>query len=174
MRKAVLIASAVLGIAVIGTALAAYLGWRALATPMTLEEPRVLLEVPAGTPLARVSARLAERGMFEHPHLLTWYARLSGAATRVHAGEYELTSGTTPLELLDELVAGNVYMHQVTIIEGWRFADLVRALREHPAIAATQLDGEAIMTEVGEPDVHPEGQFLPDTYTFPTRRTSSS
>jgi UPF0755 protein len=171
MRKAILVASAVLIVAIIGGALAAHLAWRELTAPMALDGPPVLLEVPAGTPLAHVSATLAERGMLEHPRVLTWYARMTGMATRIHAGEYALASGTTPLELLDDLVAGKVYMHQLTVIEGWRFADLVGALRAHPAVAATELDGEAVMAEVGKPDLHPEGQFLPDTYTFPKGTT---
>jgi UPF0755 protein len=58
-------------------------------------------------------------------------------------------------------------LHQFTIVEGLRFADVLVALRAHPAIAATTLDGAAIMAEVGAANVHPEGQFFPDTYRFP-------
>jgi UPF0755 protein len=52
-------------------------------------------------------------------------------------------------------------------VEGSRFADVLVALRAHPAIAATDLDGAAIMAELGAANVHPEGQFFPDTYRFP-------
>ena len=44
---------------------------------------------------------------------------------------------------------------------------MLAALRAHPAIAATELDGAAIMSALGAPGVHPEGQFFPDTYRFP-------
>jgi len=54
----------------------------------------------------------------------------------------------------------------MTIVEGWRFAELLRALRTNPAIVASTLDGPGIMTALGEPGVHPEGQFFPDTYSF--------
>jgi UPF0755 protein len=127
----------------------------------------VLLDVPSGTPLGRVSAELASRGVLEHPRVLTWYARLSGDATRIHAGEYALQKGMTPLDLLERLVAGQVVMHQLTVVEGWRFADLKRVLRAHPAIAATDLADDEIMAQLGHPELHPEGQFLPDTYSFP-------
>ena len=63
-----------------------------------------------------------------------------------------------------ELVSGQVYLHQLTIVEGWRFRNL-RARARYPAIART-LDGAGIMTALGEPGVHPEGQFFPDTYIF--------
>jgi UPF0755 protein len=70
-----------------------------------------------------------------------------------------------------QLVAGQVLLHQLTIVEGWRFTELLAAVRAHPAIRAGELDGAAIMTALGESDVHPEGQFFPDTYSFPKGTT---
>jgi UPF0755 protein len=58
-------------------------------------------------------------------------------------------------------------LHQITIVEGWRFNELLAALRANPAVKPSTLDGPAIMKALGEPDVHPEGQFFPDTYSFP-------
>ncbi|HEX7080316.1 MAG TPA: endolytic transglycosylase MltG [Gammaproteobacteria bacterium] len=167
MRKTLLIAVTALALLLIGAAAAGVVAWRELASPMPIAEPAEFFEIAPGTPLARVSAELGERGLVRQPWILTWYARLSGAATHIHAGEYRVARGTTPLELLDMLVAGRVHLHQVTIVEGWRFEDLLRALREHPAVQATDLDGAEIMAALGEPGVHPEGQFLPDTYSFP-------
>jgi UPF0755 protein len=105
--------------------------------------------------------------VLEHEWLLKLYARFSGDATKVRAGEYRLPPGTTPLTLLEKLVSGQVYLHQITIVEGWRFDDLLAALRANPAVKPSALDGDAIMTALGEPGVHPEGQFFPDTYSFP-------
>ncbi|HEY8520630.1 MAG TPA: endolytic transglycosylase MltG [Gammaproteobacteria bacterium] len=145
---------------------ATWYAWRALNAPLALEE-RTWLEVPSGSPLRRVSERLAERGLLARPWLLTAYGRVTGQATRIHAGEYELVPGTTPVSLLDQLVAGQVYLHQITVVEGARFADFLAALRSHPAVTATTLTPEEIMAELGQPGVHPEGQFFPDTYRFP-------
>jgi UPF0755 protein len=64
-------------------------------------------------------------------------------------------------------VAGEVYLHQITIVEGSRFSEVLAALRSHEAVAATDLDEDAIMSALGTPGVHPEGQFFPDTYRFP-------
>lgn len=148
-----------------------YAAWRHLESPMALADEPVVLDVPSGTPLAKVSDELTRRGILEHPRLLTWYARFSGDATRIHAGEYALREGMTPLDLLDMLVAGQVVLHQLTIIEGWRFSDLLHVLREHPAVAVTELEPGDIMARLGSPDLHPEGQFLPDTYRFPRGTT---
>jgi UPF0755 protein len=146
---------------------AAALAWRQLNAPLALTEEGAWLRIESGTPLRRVTADLAQRGILDQPWLLAAYARVTGEATRIHAGEYRLSEGTTPLTLLAKLVNGDVYLHQITIVEGSRFAELLQALRSHPAIAASQLDGAAIMNALGAPGVHPEGQFFPDTYRFP-------
>jgi UPF0755 protein len=167
MAKRLLIALAVLGVLLAAAALTANHFWRSLHEPLSIAEEGEWLDVPSGTPLRRISTELGERGILKYPWLLTWYGRFNGAATQIRAGEYRVPSGTTPATLLDQLTSGAVYLHQFTIVEGWRFTDMLAALRAHPAIVATELDGEAIMAQLGAPGVHPEGQFFPDTYRFP-------
>jgi UPF0755 protein len=140
---------------------------RTLSTPLPLPVEGTRIEIASGTSLRRVAADLAEQGLLDAPWLLTLHARYTGDATRIQAGEYELAQGTTPLTLLAKLVAGQVFLHQLTIIEGSRFRDLLVAVRGHPAIVASALDGAQLMTELGAPGLHPEGQFFPDTYRFP-------
>jgi UPF0755 protein len=168
IRKLV-IALAVLAALLAVAGAGVYAAWRTLDEPLDVpsDAQARLFDVPPGSSLKRVGADLAERGVLDHPRVLTWYARLRGDATHVHAGEYELEPGLTPRRLLEKLVAGRVYLHQFTIVEGWRFDDLLRALRAQPAISATELDAAAIMAELGEPGLAPEGEFFPDTYKFP-------
>src|SRR5690606_40516103 len=125
MRKWVIGSAIVFALVLVGAGVSLSLAWRFLSSPMQIDEPQVFVEVPSGTPLYRLSARLAERGLLSHPRILTWYGRLTGDATRIHAGEYRLTPGTTPIALIEKLVSGQVHLHQLTIIEGWRFADLL-------------------------------------------------
>jgi len=171
MRKRILIAvSAVLVLALTAAALGA-LAWRDLNQPLNLAAEGDRLRIPSGTPFYRVTVELGERGLLDRPWLLRVYAGLAGEATRVRAGEYQLDPGTTPLALLEKLVAGDVFLHQFTIVEGLRFAEVLTALRSDPAITATELDGAAIMSALGAAGVHPEGQFFPDTYRFPLGTT---
>jgi UPF0755 protein len=130
-----------------------------------------VFEVASGTPLRRLAEDLNARGMLPHPHLLTWYARVTGDATQVKAGEYRMTPGTSPLELLEMLVDGQVLVYQLTVIEGWRYTDLIAVVRAHPAIKAGTFEPAQLMAELGKPEFHPEGQFLPDTYVFPRGTT---
>jgi UPF0755 protein len=151
---------------VLGAAGLAAFGWRALHAPLAIPAQGATLDVVSGTGFSRVATDLAERAHLRNPRVLALYARFSGDATRIRAGEYLLTPGLTSLTLLDKLVAGEVVLHQVTVVEGSRFADMLAALRAHPAIVASTLDGDAIMAALGAPGVHPEGQFFPDTYRF--------
>ena len=164
-RLAIAAVASAAGIALL--AAAATIAWRELNTPLPLPEPAVLFEVQGGMPLETVTRRLAERELLPAPGLLDWYARLRGDATRIRAGEYELVAGLTPVALLDKFVEGDVYLHRFAIVEGWRFSELATALRANPAIESELLDESEVMTALGQPGVHPEGQFLPDTYSFP-------
>ncbi len=165
--KRVWIALGAMLVLALSVAGAAALAWRELNTPLALPADGAWVRIESGTPLRRVTADLAERGLLDQPWLLATYARLTGDATRVRAGEYQITPDTTPLTFLAKLVAGDVYLHQITIVEGSRFAEVLAALRAHEAVQATALDGAAIMAALGAPGVHPEGQFFPDTYRFP-------
>jgi UPF0755 protein len=141
--------------------------WRALTEPIDVPAEGLFFEIESGAALSTVTARLARRGAVDRPWLLNWYGRLRGDATRIKAGEYRLDGRLSAVDLLDKLSAGEVYLHQFTIIEGWRFENMLAALRAHAAVDAGTTTGEEIMAALGKPDAHPEGQFLPDTYTFP-------
>jgi len=127
------------------------------------------VEIPPGTPLARVAADLESRGMLRQPAVLSWYGRLSGEASRIKAGEYVLQPGLSAAEALAKFVAGDVRLYSFTIVEGWTTAEAVRALQEHPAILATfgPYQPAALLEAVEAEEDHPEGLLFPETYHFP-------
>ncbi len=163
-RRVVIAVSAAI---VVGMGATGTLGWQRLSSPMEILSSGVTLDIPSGTPLSSVTDDLAQREVLDAPGLLTLYARLLGDAKRIHAGEYEIRPGTSPRELLRQLVDGNVVLHTLTVVEGWRFDEFLTALRKHPAIVSGNDDAETIMRKLGSEGVHPEGQFFPDTYSFP-------
>ncbi len=162
---------ALLSVAVGGLGAAGALSWRALNSPMEIPSAGARLEIPVGAPLARVTDDLARRALLDTPWILTLYARLLGDAKRIRAGEYEIAPETSPRQLLRQLVDGEVILHTLTVVEGRRFEDFLTALREHPAIVASNDDPDVIMRKLGLEGVHPEGQFYPDTYSFPLGTT---
>jgi len=135
---------------------------------MAIGESPVTIEVPRGQPFAATLDDLAARGLLEHPSWLRAYARATGADARIKAGEYALPPGTTPRGLVVLLESGDVVQHSVTLIEGWTFRDLRRALEKEPFLENTLAgkDDAAVMAALGEEGQAPEGLFFPDTYLF--------
>ncbi len=141
-------------------------GARSLDEPVRLAMPVRFKVVPRAS-LARVAAELAAQGVVAHPRAWVWYARLRGLAPAVKAGEYEIQPGTTPRELLMQMVKGEVLLHSFTIVDGWRAQDVLAALHRNPDITATLPDkAPNLMEALGSTGLDPEGQFLPETYRF--------
>jgi UPF0755 protein len=158
----------------LGAAAAAVLwsGVRSLDAPLTLTAP-MRFKVTPGASFAHVATELATQGLVAQPKAWILYARLKGLAPAVKAGEYEILPGTTPRELLTKMVNGQVLLHSLTIVDGWRVQDLLDALRRNPDIVSTlpeqtalSVTGATIMTKLGAPGTDAEGQFLPETYRF--------
>lgn len=150
---------------------AAVYAWRALNAPLNLDDAERRIIVEPGSTLSRVANRLAADGILAHPRLFTLYGRLSGAATDIKVGEFDIPVEATPAELLDLLVSGDVVQYSFTIVEGWRVRDMLAALKEHEAVTSTALDATTVMARLGKAELHPEGQFLADTYHFPRGTT---
>lgn len=141
----------------------------ALDTPLDVPQGGVDFEIPPGAPFAAVSRSLVDQGLLHDDVALRWYARWTGQASAIHAGEYRIDAGTTPRRLLEQFTSGNVKLYSFTIIEGWTHWDLLRALQAHPEITATMSDEDwpALLGELGSTAAGPEGLFLPETYSFP-------
>ena len=164
-----------LGLLVLSLAAAAgaeiWLNLRSLDEPLRVAAP-LTFKIPAGSRLARVAADLAARGVLARPRALVLYARWKGNASAIKAGEYEIEPGATPRNLLDKLVTGQVLLHSLTIVDGWRVVDLLTAMRRNPDVLATLPATSAdVMEKLGMPGVNVEGQFLPETYRFPSGTT---
>ncbi len=158
-------------------AVAATLRWANdwLDTPMALTDTQ-MLQVPPGRAFSILVDDLHTRGWLGYPRVLTLYARATEQAGRVKAGEYQLHPGLSPRALLDKLVGGEVFLHQVSLIEGWTFAQALDAIQAHDAIEVTldKRDGAQLMQAMGLPGEHPEGRLYPDTYKFERGTTDAA
>ncbi len=146
--------------------------WIALRTyaesPVLNQQP-VVLEVAPGTSAVALTGRLADAGVIDQPQRFLWLLRWRGQERSLQAGEYEIPPHIRIEQLIDILVRGRVRLHSLTVVEGWTFEQLRRALAEHPAIQSTLegLERKEVMARLGRPGRDPEGWFLPDTYLFP-------
>jgi UPF0755 protein len=144
---------------------------KSLDQPLNLSAP-LRFKVAAGARFAHVAADLKARGVLAHPRAWELYARWKGLASAIKAGEYEIEPGSTPRTVLEKLVSGQVLLHSFTIVDGWRVQDMLLALKRNPDIVSTLAEpANNLMEKLGAPGTDAEGQFLPETYRFPSGTT---
>jgi UPF0755 protein len=100
--------------------------------------------------------------------MFVWMARMLGKSTRIKAGNYQLETATTPLELLDMIIQGRGTQSEFGIIEGSTFNQLRSSLNSNSAIRhdTAQLSESEILQRLGASAGQAEGLFFPDTYYF--------
>jgi UPF0755 protein len=84
----------------------------------------------------------------------------------IKTGEYLLTDGLMPTQLLELLASGKVINYRFTIVEGWTVKQLLSELAKDPVLAHSV----ETVTELTDLDFlssgNPEGWFLPETYVY--------
>lgn len=169
VKKIAAIFGVVLAIGALGVTLAIFHVSRVLDAPLTVPGEGAAFDIPAGSAFAEVSGRLEAEGILSDRRILTLYARWTGEANSIQAGEYLIEQGTTPRELLTIFTSGAVRLYSFTIVEGWNHRELLAAVQAHPEIVSemTADDWPALLADLGAEATWPEGLFLPETYRFP-------
>jgi len=160
-----------------GLAAAGFAVWhdylRFTDAPLAFGDAEQIFEVKRGDSFRNVLARLRRNGISaghdEYWQLLAWQM---GVMTRLQVGEYALAHGLSPRQLLRKLEQGKVIQYRFTLVEGWSMRDLRLALANVETLGQTLggVSNETLMQQLGRPELHPEGRFLPETYHY-TRGT---
>ncbi len=140
-----------------------------LLQPLVFSPESKLFELNKGWSAKRLSQALVDKKILRNTLLFDIYLRISKQSNKLQAGEYLLISGTTPVDLLNLFTSGRVTGYKFTIIEGWSYKQLRQALSKNKELLHTLsgISDEQLMEKLNLAGVHPEGQFLPDTYIFP-------
>ena len=167
VRKFGLVRAAVLIVAVFFVVYAwnSFQNW--LTTPLIIPAEGYHYDVAGGKSISHLAQDLGNKKILAHPRWLGWYARYYHKE-KIHTGEYFFEPGITPVQLLEKLNNGDVILHQVTLLEGWSFRQIMAALNAEPElIHQLAHKGSAEQLAIlNLPISHPEGWFYPDTYTF--------
>jgi UPF0755 protein len=158
-----------LAISIVLSVLASVTFNRFLNSPANIADAGLSFEIAPGSSFAAVSARLANEGVISNAAWLRWYARYTGGASKIRAGQYRLEAGDTPADILQQFVAGQVELYSFTIVEGWNYRELLAAMSASELIESSIVfeDWPAVLEAFGDTHQHPEGLFLPETYRFP-------
>ncbi len=128
-------------------------GWSQFDSEGPLEDPATVILDP-GLGLQDIARRLEEVGVIGSAMVFSVGVRFAGAHHRLRAGEYAFELGVSPRAVMEELVAGEVVVHRLTLPEGLSSAEIVALVGAAPALA-----GEIVESV-------PEGSLLPETYHY--------
>lgn len=152
--------------------LVAFGGWVALyglQSGPEQEEEYAIVRIPPGTGTKGIGRILAKAGLIEDDIRFLLLARILGLADRLPAGEFRLSVGQRPGEVLRQLATARPVQYAVTIPEGLRIEEVAEIFA-----AGAWCDRERFITLAHDPEfIHSlglksvrslEGYLYPDTY----------
>ena len=134
-----------------------------------------MVEIPEGAGVVRSLEILVNHGVVQRFRMALTFLRLTGRARGIKAGEYSFSRPMTPGEVFDKIIAGDVFYHRVTLLEGFRsdevFSQFVRSGfgTEDEYLAAFR--DVSLIADLDDEAVDLEGYLFPDTYSLPKGTT---
>jgi UPF0755 protein len=136
--------------------------------PLELLSSKVEFTVPPGASMRTAAVAAARHGVLESELLLENFFRFASNGRTIKPGDYLVTAGMTPDDLLRKLIRGDRIVLTITFIEGWNFKQARAAIEQATGLRheTVQMSNEQIMTALGHSGVSPEGRFFPDTFHY--------
>lgn len=174
MKKAFYALAAVLMLLMGATAWLTWQAWDFLHTAPETPGRDVVLTIEPGATFDRVAADLQALGVIadmDRFRLLGKWKKQLGA---VKAGEFDLTTGMTPPQVLEAITSVRVKLHRLQVIEGltwWQVARVVEesGLASFESFEAAVRDKDLLASHHIPADTA-EGFLYPDTYSLPRPR----
>ncbi|MFC5591094.1 endolytic transglycosylase MltG [Sporosarcina soli] len=110
-------------------------------------EEVIEVEIPIGSGLDTISAKLAEKGIIKNARIFKYYAKFNNES-QFQAGTYGLTKAMTPDELIESLKTGKVYREPVftiTVPEGLTLKQIAKIVEKE-----TNITEEEFLNYVGD------------------------
>lgn len=147
-------------------ALGAWLVW-ASYLPLAPSGTKFVLLRP-GWSGRRIAAELQEQGVIHSRHAFLLMHYLD--RRRLKAGEYRFDRAATAREVLDRIIAGDIYVHTVVIPEGFNLYDIAAAMERAglgPRAEFIRIANDPAPISDLDPEAKSlEGYLFPDTYLF--------
>ena len=139
-----------------------------------LKGVEMLVEIPAGSTGRDVARLLHQAEIVRHPRAFALVARLLGFDSDLKAGNYLLSPGMTPLQLLTQIRQGDVATAKVTIPEGFNLEEIAsllarKGLADEERFLRLARDKGLVYGDSCPLDMPVdtlEGYLFPDTYRF--------
>ena len=136
-----------------------------------------LVEIPPGTSVAGIGARLVAAGVVSDPYLFRLALWQSGKGARLKAGTYRFADAAPVTLVIERLARGDVFLRKLTIREGLTIADMARVFEERGFGAAddfVRAAQDATLIADLDPEARDlEGYLFPETYPLPYGATAT-
>lgn len=149
-------------------AVAAWLLWQAVMTPIALTEKDRVVTVKKGQTYYKLIDDWHAKGLIKHAPLAKLYSKFF-ISKSLHTGAYQLYQGDNLAQVLTSLSdGGKAKMVRVQIIEGKRSQDLLNVLANTEGVVKeiSHLPAEEVLDTLNIEEPHLEGVFAPNTYFF--------
>lgn len=141
------------------------------AIPGSTEQ--VSFEIAKGSTPSAIFEELEKKNLVKHSYALSFFGKFKknqAGQLNIMAGEYSLSPGLTPKEILNILVGGKIVQHPITIPEGFNKNDIAKLIVESKLASAEDvkkaMSNNALFAKAGIPSNSPEGYLFPETYNF--------
>jgi cell division protein YceG involved in septum cleavage len=145
-----------------------YIAYNFLTTPASEEPREFVLGIDPGSGFDRVAYALKKEGAIRNVNLFRLLARIEGSLGKIRAGEYLISTGWTPRQVLRQITLGRALLHRLTVREGlvwWETAKLVEeeGLASFDDFRDVIHDPEFLKAHF-IPFANAEGFLFPETY----------
>ena len=148
---------------------------RFLNTPASAEPEELLFSISPGATFDRVAWDLKKAGAISDVFRFRLLAQYHDALGRVRAGEYQISTGWTPDQVLRQITQGQAVLYRLSIREGLTWWETAQAVADqgfalYDDFAAVIHDPEFLRTH-NIPFSNAEGFLYPETYLLKKPRS---
>ena len=127
-----------------------------------------IITIQSGTPAKKIAIKLHEAGVLRSPLYFRLYTRLTGKGGAIKAGPYQFNDGMSPAEILNKLVAGDIYVWRFAVPEGYSIFQLAELLSARKIVTKDAFlaacRDQSLLQELGIGGDSVEGYLFPSTY----------
>ena len=138
--------------------------------PVDNQNRTVIVNIPRGTGFFHTVAILEKADLIKNKYLFYLLAISKNAQSHIKAGEYELATSLSPMDIIDKLVKGDILSYEVTIPEDFTVNEIASRLASFNLVeenAFLSLSSDVtFLASLGIEGRHAEGYLYPDTYRF--------
>lgn len=148
--------------------------------PMSHNASQKIITIEPGTSSSQILARLQTEGVLQSTFPVKLWLRTMKRGANLKSGDYRFKSPISPIQVINQLIRGEVAMRQFTVPEGFNQYDIARVLAGLQGLKQPTMTPEEVLELLKnvslisdlDPDAKTlEGYLFPDTYEYAASTT---